>query len=249
MARFTSTGMSLACRGLRPLVLARSTVYDANDASERPRTPFMQRRGRPISRPCGPVHRCGTPLATSGRSWRTLPSRRGLSQGVGELPLRPGHPHQQSAGASPDDGRRGSGPPPGEQTPRSQGPQRDHSAPLAARPNVGHAHGTTVRHRQREGMASEFAGGGSLLGGAAWVIHAAKSRMPPLRPWSLSGRGRRALRHPLGQADVAEGLKVRHDLGPAYLSVDFQPKRSPHLGMTTSGIRLRAGRSRRVVAK
>ena len=59
-------------------------------------------------------------------------------------------------------------------------------------------------------------------------IHAAKSgnrfEALPIRG------GRRALRRLGG---VAEGLKVRHDHGPAYLSDDFQ-REIAYLGMTSS---------------
>ena len=41
------------------------------------------------------------------------------------------------------------------------------------------------------------------------------------------------------EADVAEGLKVRHDHGPAYLSDDFQ-REIAYLGMTSSPSFVRA---------
>ena len=64
-----------------------------------------------------------------------------------------------------------------------------------------------------------------------------QERQPLRGPGADPAGGRRALRR-LG-GDVAEGLKVRHDHGPAYLSDDFQ-REIAYLGMTSSPSFVRA---------
>ena len=98
----------------------------------------------------------------------------------------------------------------------------------SGRPNVGHGHDDDGDHRGGDGLGVR--GGGSLLGGLVG-IHAAKSgnRFEALEPI----RQGVAERFAGLEADVAEGLKVRHDHGPAYLSDDFQ-REIAYLGMTSS---------------
>ena len=99
---------------------------------------------------------------------------------------------------------------------------------------MGHGHDDDGDHRGGGGLGVR--GGGSLLGGLRG-IHAAKSgnRFEALEPI----RQGVAERFAGLEADVAEGLKVRHDHGPAYLSDDFQ-REIAYLGMTSSPSFVRA---------
>ena len=215
-ARFTSTGRAYGLKRVCALWgLARSTVYaqrrrEAVPVHERP-TP--NKRG-PVG-PCTDAEPRPHPAGPGGLS---LPWR-GLPQGVGEAALR-GHPHQQGAGASPDAGGGASGPPPGGQTPRSQGPQRDHPH-RAARPNVGHGHDDDGDHRGGDGLGVR--GGGSLLGGLRGDPCGRAATAS--RPWSRSGRGSPSA-SPAWRRTSPRGLKFVTTTAPPICPMTFSG-RSP----------------------
>ena len=109
----------------------------------------------------------------------------------------------------------------GGQTPRSQGPQRDHPH-RAARPNVGHAHDDDGDHRGGDGLGVR--GGGSLLGGLRGDP-CGQERQPLRGPGADPAGGRRALRR-LGGRTSPRGLKFVTTTDPPICPMTFSG-RSP----------------------
>ena len=118
-ARFTSTGRAYGLKRVCALWgLARSTVY----AQRRREAVPVHERPTPNKR--GPVGPC-TDAELLGHIRQVLEDSPFHGEGYRKVWARlrfAGIPHQQGAGASPDAGGGASGPPPGGQTPRSQGP-------------------------------------------------------------------------------------------------------------------------------
>ena len=229
-ARFTSNGQSL-----RPAAVSlwgQAPPRSTRNGGER-RSPFMN-APRPISAALWARAPMRNSSATSfGRSWKDSPFH---GEGYRKVWAR-----LRFAGIRTSKERvrrlmREAGLQAPHRVGKPRGPKAHNGTIRTERPDRMWGTDMTTTVTTEEGMASVFVAVDHCSVDCVG-IHAAKSgnRFEALEPI----RQGVAERFAGLEADVAEGLKVRHDHGPAYLSDDFQ-REIAYLGMTSSPSFVRA---------